>query len=432
MKDLFGSFLATGGIRLANFVTGILAARILLPEGRGELMILLLWPVLIADLGSLSLNTSGSYHIARKKFAAQEIWAASVLTAAVLSLILTAIYLVVIPFILTDQRPEVLIIAQYCALLIPLHLYATTLISLYQGAQAFAAFNFLRSMVHFCYLAYVVLFLLVVEHSLELFVFSFLVANLMPIGVAVWLAQKRKWISFMPVTEAVKSLLVYGCRLHVNVVLGVVNRRLDQIILSVALAATDLGLYVVAVSIEGLLFMIASTTELMLFPRIAEEDSESARHEVLGRYVRASFAMLVPAMIILLVFTPQFIELLFGKAYLPATLAAQILIITAVPFTLKTMLGAFMRGSNRMGIITKSEGLGVVVIVIALVTLVPAYGLIGAAIAQLLAFTIPTIYAAYMIRRETGLRLAPLFRFQRSDIQAFEEWIARRRGSGRT
>ena len=66
MKDLFGSFLATGGTQIANFATGILAAGILLPEGRGEPTILLLWQMLVADLGSFSLSTSTSFHMARK------------------------------------------------------------------------------------------------------------------------------------------------------------------------------------------------------------------------------------------------------------------------------------------------------------------------------------------------------------------------------
>ena len=44
MKDLFVSFIATGAIQLSNLASGILAARLLGPEGRGELAVVILWP----------------------------------------------------------------------------------------------------------------------------------------------------------------------------------------------------------------------------------------------------------------------------------------------------------------------------------------------------------------------------------------------------
>ena len=209
------------------------------------------------------------------------------------------------------------------------------------------------------------------------------------------------------------------------------NRRLDQVIISVALTATDLGLYVVAASVEGLLFMVVSTMDLLLFPKIAAQTLESGRQQILGRYFRASLVLLVPTTVILLIFTSEVIETVFGHAYLPATTAAQILILTGIPYTLKVMLATYMRGSNRMKIVTKSEGFGIVVTVVSLAALVPTLGLIGAAIAQLLAFTIPALFMAYLIRRETELSLRGLLRFEKRDLSVFNEIIARYRSRER-
>ena len=47
MKDISVSFLTTAYIQALNIVTGLLAARLLLPEGRGELAALMLWPGLV-------------------------------------------------------------------------------------------------------------------------------------------------------------------------------------------------------------------------------------------------------------------------------------------------------------------------------------------------------------------------------------------------
>ena len=89
------------------------------------------------------------------------------------------------------------------------------------------------------------------------------------------------------------------------------------------------------------------------------------------------------------------------------------------------MLTTYMRASNRMRIVTLGEGMGIVVTIIALAALVPTLGLVGAAIAQVLAFTIPAIYMAYLIRRDTALSVAGLFRFEKRDWQVFDELTSR-------
>ncbi|MCH9050401.1 MAG: hypothetical protein IIA72_04890 [Proteobacteria bacterium] len=55
MKDLFVSFIATGAIQLSNLASGILAARLLGPEGRGELAVRHIMAVVIAQWSSFAL-----------------------------------------------------------------------------------------------------------------------------------------------------------------------------------------------------------------------------------------------------------------------------------------------------------------------------------------------------------------------------------------
>jgi O-antigen/teichoic acid export membrane protein len=425
MKDLLTTFLSAGMIQFINIVTGILAARLLLPEGRGELMILLLWPVLIADLGQFSMNTSVSFHVARKERSAQEIWTGAFLCITILCPVLIGIFLLAAPSIYSGQRPEVMQLTYICVALIPTYLYALSMMSIFQGAQKFGPYNLLRSLVHFSYLGFVVLLLAFQPPSLESFVNSYVAAHVLLLGVTVWLSWKQGWLSMRPSIAVMRSLFAYGLRVHVGVILAVANRRLDQLILSIALAATDLGYYVVAMTVEGPLFLAATTMELLLFPKIAAQHDENGRQQVLGRYFRAALMLVVPATVIFLILAPWLIGLVFGRAYLPATDAARILALSGIGYTLKVMLTTYMRASNRMRIVTLGEGMGIVVTIIALAALVPTLGLVGAAIAQVLAFTIPAIYMAYLIRRDTALSVAGLFRFEKRDWQVFDELTSR-------
>lgn len=430
MKDLFGSFLAAGGIQIANFATGILAARILLPEGRGELTILLLWPVLIADLGSISLNTSTNFHMARKSHSPKEIFAGTGLLLTILWPLLVGAFLVLSPYIYSGQRSEVLEMSAICSAFIPLYLYALNMMAMFQGDQNYGVYNALRALVNLGYLGLAILLLVFWNASLSAFIYAYLAAHLGLLGITLWLVTRNRWLSFRPSIAAIRSLATYGVRAHVAIVLEIANRRLDQLIISLAMAATDLGLYVVAMTIEGPLFLAVTTMELLLFPKIAQQTQEGGRQEVLGRYFRAALVLVVPATAVFIVFAPWLIGIVFGNAYLPATDAARVLALSGIAYTLKVMLTTYMRASNRMRIVTKCEGLGIAVTVIALAVLLPLFGLVGAAIAQVLAFTIPALFLAFLVSRETGLSIVGLFRFEKRDWRVFAELTARFRRAG--
>lgn len=432
MKDLLTTFMSAGMIQLIGIVTGILAARLLLPEGRGELAILLLWPVLIADLGSFSLSASSGFHMARKQATPQEIWANTFLFVTILFPILIGVFVLFAPMIYDGQRDEVLQLTYVCAALIPAYLYALSLMAIFQGAQKFGPYNLLRSLVHFSYLGIVLLFLAFQPPSVENFVNGYVGAHILLLAVTLWLSWKQGWVSIRPNAEVMRSLFLYGLRTHAGVVLALANRRLDQLIVSVALAATDFGFYVVAMAIEVPIFFVAVTIEILLFPKIAAQETEEGRQQVLGRYFRAALILVVPATIVFLIIAPWLIGIVFGAAYLPAGDAARVLALSGIGYTLKTMLTTYMRASNRMRIVTLSEGAGILVTVVALAALLPTLGLMGAAIAQVLAFTIPALFMAFLVGRETGLSLAGLFRFEKRDWQVFGELTARFRRSDQT
>ena len=53
---IFGALLGTAATQAAKLATAMIVARALLPEGRGDLQLVVLWPMLAAQIASLSLN----------------------------------------------------------------------------------------------------------------------------------------------------------------------------------------------------------------------------------------------------------------------------------------------------------------------------------------------------------------------------------------
>src|SRR5204862_3522182 len=80
-----------------NAATGILTARLLAPEGRGELAAISIWPVLVAGLATLGLPTALVYHGRRDPARLGELTASALALAAIAGLVGTAIAWAPIP-----------------------------------------------------------------------------------------------------------------------------------------------------------------------------------------------------------------------------------------------------------------------------------------------------------------------------------------------
>ncbi len=312
-----------------------------------------------------------------------------------------------------------------------IHIYAQSLISQFQGEQRFGTFNVLRTIVHLLYLGFIVAMIATDGIGVTGFAWAFMAANAATGAVALVLAVRLGWIGLHARLETIRGLFVYGFRSHVGNVLAIANRRLDQLLISVTLAVSDLGLYVIAVTVAGIPMLITATTDLLAFPKMAAQQDDTGRQYVLGRYLRATLWLVMPAVAILIVIAPEFIRLLFGGAFLPAADIARILLLTSVAYVFRVLLATYLRAGNRMMIVARMEAIGVAVTAAALAVLVPLFGITGAAVAQLIAYSAPVVVCVWMIARDHPFDIAAIARFRVDDFDVFREALTRYRGKGR-
>lgn len=421
MKDLFTSFLSTGAIQVANIVTGVLAARLLLPEGRGDLAFLLLWPAMIADIGAFGVNTAVSYYSARKEFPPQRIFAGAVVIVTALSVVLMAVFAFLIPVLFTGHRAALTGVGWVFLVFIPIHLFLHCVISQFQGALEFTIFNVLRAKQHYCYLGFVLLFILLFDATAATFAYAFLAANAVTLVTGVSLVRRQGWLSLAPGRDVLRALLAYGVRFHVSVLLAIANRRLDLVVITLVLPSADLGLYVVAGTVQGLPMIIATTMDILVFPKIAAQTGEAGRREVFERYLRATLVLVLPATGALILVAPYLIRAIFGAPFVGATDAARLLLAAAVPFTFKILVASYFRAANRMAVVSKAELIGMIVSAVALLALIPSFGIVGAAIANAIAVLVPAIY--FLARAQIDIR--SLMRFSEGDMDLLRELMRR-------
>jgi O-antigen/teichoic acid export membrane protein len=138
---------------------------------------------------------------------------------------------------------------------------------------------------------------------------------------------------------------------------------------------------------------IGSSVALVALPTLAGYP-EAARRAAARAYVAVTVILSALLTIPLLLFTPQVIELAFGEEFLGATDAARVLLVAAVVLATNRVFGAILRAVNRPLAAGGGDVLALLVTAAGLAILLPAFGILGAAIASLLAYATGTVWSA--------------------------------------
>jgi O-antigen/teichoic acid export membrane protein len=212
-----------------------------------------------------------------------------------------------------------------------------------------------------------------------------------------------------------KALLRYGIKVHLGLMGRLVNLWLDQALIALLLTAADLGHYVVAMTVARGIGMVAAPMEMLAFPKIAADPTPEGKAQILARYMKINFLLVVPGSIVLALVTPWILGFLFGPDFAPSAPVAYVLIAANAVLTGTLLLSAALKAYDRALLIAKAEGLDVVVTVIVLGVLVPKYGIEGAAYGMLIVNVFTFALLTYWFGRDSGIPPSRLFRVTRQD-----------------
>ena len=433
MKDIVSSFTATALIQASNIGSGVLLARFLQPDGRGELAAVILWPSVIGGIGIIGLHEAVAYYAARRPQDAGGLLRGSLALGLGLCALLMPLAAIVAHFIFADDRPEVREAAFLYVAFLPLHFVASFAVGLFQGMLRFSQWNLLRVLMHVAYVLLIPLFYAIGWGG----VLGFAAASLLSLGLVAVVSligcARAGWLSSasaaaQPLRKAVPALATYGLTVHLGATIAIVAERLDQMIISVMLSAADLGLFVVAVTVARLPLVVASTLGTVAFPKIAAALDDDSRTELFGRYARATMLAVLPSALFLAAVMPWLLRWFFGPAYAAATPLAWLLVVGAVPLSLKAMITAGLKGYNRGAIVSQAEIVTLGLSAAALAALVPNFGLMGAAAASVLAQGGALAFMLLRIKQATGIRPADLLLPRRDDLTVIGDMLAALKG----
>lgn len=415
MRHVVQSFATTAAIQLLGLANAVLLARLLGPQGRGELALVLLYPVLAHGLIGLALGDAVVYRAAKGAAPAGLVPSALVLSVGAGAAAIAAGWLLA-PILYAGHAAEVMTAGLAYFLMVPFGLIGLHLGGVFQGRLEYGAWNAIRLTTTFVTVGAVGLLALAELPSVGHVTLAYLAGFCLSGGMALLLAWRRGWLEARPDRGEVAGLLRFAAPLQVGVLVQIANERLDQLLIAGLLTPTDLGFYVAAMAVAVIPSIPAVTLANVAYPRIAGVADAIDRGPVIERYVRLAVALGALIAAVLLVAGDRLILLLYGPAFAPAVPILAWYGLGAVALSARVVLAQAVKASGRPGLVMRAELAGLAVNVAGLLALLPTVGVVGAAVAYGAMQATVLLLLLLAARRVAGFAIRRLVRDTPHDV----------------
>ena len=358
------TFTATAATRCLGIVSGILAARLLGPSGRGELAVIIFLPMLLVPLGELELPRSVAYEVSQT----EEIPSAAIATGFWLVLGLGAIQAfllaVLLPLYLPADKLHLLPASRWFMIYLPATYITATLMGSDQGKGRFGRFSFLLALPGALYAAAIVAAWAVGRITPSAFATGLLIATLATTAVRVSM-EGSVLVFTWPDWGVAQRLLTRGVGYYLPAIAGFVLYRADMFILVRTAPSEAIGLYAVAQAISmGQIGAVIPFVHVS-FAAVAQEGNQEAAFTALAHHFRLAQLATVGTALVTATFTPWAIRVLFGSSFAGAATAAYFLIGASVFWGMSQVLEQGLRaaGHSRPGFFSNLAGLVLLVTV---------------------------------------------------------------------
>jgi len=416
--------MTNGLMLLLNVLTGVITARWLGPEGRGEFAAITLWPPLLGYAFALALPSAVVYHAKREPERRREITGMTLTLSATAGAVAVAAGEALLPLLLRHAAADTMHAARWMMGFAFPATISTVLIALLQLEEKFHFYNRLRYAPLLMTLTALIA-LAVLEMLTPL---TAALAYFLPGVVTFAWAATWAWRHIRPrvrgALAVLPQLLSYSGRAYGGEVAGTLLVQLDKVFLVNLLSTASFGVYVVIFNLSRIITTLSSAIAPVLLPKSAGRSIGDVT-AMTGRVLAVATPLLVLPAIVFILAGGLLLRLLYGVEFTVGNWALNALLVEAVLSSITYVITQPYLAVNRPGVITVIQATSLPVLALAMGLLVPSWGINGAAIGLLISTSYRALatYLAYrFMLRVSPPRLWP-------DRQQSREWVRRLRAA---
>jgi O-antigen/teichoic acid export membrane protein len=408
----------TGILNLGfGVLTSVILARLLGPEGKGIYTLATLLPSLIVTFGNLGIGPATVYYVARDEFQRREILGNNILlSVGIGGFGILAGLVVVLCFretVFPGVSPSYLLLA---LVLVPVEFFFSYVNYVLLGAQRIKEFNYVQIAQSVLFLAFIAFALLALRAGVTGAILAGFFTWLIVDALVFRLARRvAGGIDLKPNIFYMKRATTYGVQAHLSNILGFLNYRADMFLVNWFLGPAAVGLYSVGVGLVEKLWMVSYAASTVLFPRVAAETEEQRRKEFTPLVARTVLWITGPAALALVLLSRWIVLLLYSEAFLPAVGALKALLVGIVTLSAGRVLSNDIAGRGFLRLNIYTDLAAITTNVVLNLLWIPRYGIVGAAWASTVSYTVSFLGALFFYCRLSGNRWTSIVFPQRGD-----------------
>lgn len=388
-------------ILLLNLITGIAIARALGPEGRGEIAAILLLAQMAGWLFSIGSTEAVSYRLARNPADGGRLlgsWAALVIPLALAAVVVAEL---IVPVLFAAQTEAMIALARIYVAVVALMIAQSVLNGMLLGDQDFLVYNLVRfvspALIAAAYIALWASGGLSVEIALTI--------NATAVAASVVVATARSLGRHgiaRPSGPLLRETLWYGVRAHGGSIAGLVNNRLDLLIVPAFLGAASVGLYSVATNVTSVIGTLTGTIAILVLPVAARRREKSARTVI--RTLHAVLLIGVLIAIPLELLADVALRLVYGSEFGAAATSLRIMLPGEVLDAGAMVLWSGLLAANRPFLSSVAGAPAAILTVVGLILFLEKGGIEAAAMVSTTAYTVVFVISILLYRHVAELR----------------------------
>lgn len=405
----------------------MLVARLLGPEGRGVFALAVLLPTLIISFTNFGIVSATTYYIACKHDDASMITGNTIIASLLVSLFSIGIGLIV-TFFFRDSlfhgiSANYLLVA---LLLIPPTLLVGNLQGILLGTQNFGQYNFLNLFQTFLLFLLTAIFLFVFHAG----IYGALWANILALLLNCIMITKWVWNNYGKPSwflnkSYLKNAFTYGLQAHLSNVLAYLGYRIDMFLVNFFLNPAAVGLYAVGVTLVEQIWMVSQTASTVLFPMVSSSGNAKAVKDFTPLISRTILILNILMAALFFLLSKWIILLLYGRAYLPASSTMQALLTGIIALGTSRILANDIAGRGKPMINTYINIVSVLVNVVLNILWIPSFGIVGAAWASTISYTVAMLGEVFVYARISENSWFKILFVQQEDLSIYLQLITR-------
>lgn len=373
----------TGLIGQVNLLaSGVLAARMLGPENRGHLALLILIPLALSFVGSLGLPLATTYFIARTPANARATIHSVLRMAGLQAVVLLAVHAAVLVVLYRNAADDVRLAALFSLGVVPAAIMHHYGVAILQGRRRFTAVNVCRLLPSVLWVVAVVSVFTAGGDDLAmlglLWTAGYLVAGVVGLGTAL---RRLPAADSSAEAPGLATMTRFGTRAFLGSASPVEMFSVDQAVVGLFVSPAALGLYVVATAFTNLPRFLAQSIGLVAYPTIAALPDRRAMRTSLWRFFLVTLALSAASVVALEILVGTLVPFFYGDEFLGAVPLTRILLVAAVFIACRRVLADGARGCGRPVLGSVAEAASWLSLLVLLPVLVPLLGANGVALA---------------------------------------------------